>query len=104
MQEKTKLFLAVAVAALIVVIALIVLRNEQQKAQEEQATPQPAITAEIARTQEAQATPQSEMTPEPDDEDLYEGALAGLTEEEIGAMAMAEEGVDPEGEFDESMD
>lgn len=97
---------AVIVAiALIIVIGLIVMTGDKDEAQSSAGEPAAAAaTAEPEATAapqepavpEATQQPQSEGQQAHSDEDaqgttLYEGALAGLTEEEIGKMAMEEE-------------
>ncbi len=70
MQRGAKIVLLVAVIALVVVLALIALNARgNQDAQTSDASPAP---------------------------EMYEGATAGLTEEEIGALAVREEGVSVE--------
>ena len=97
MQNKTRIFLAVAIAALIVVIAMIVLGNRQPEtvpAAAPEATQAPETTEQPEATQAPEESePAEDADEEVDDATMYEGALAGLTEEEIGALAMAEEHV-----------
>ena len=97
MQSKTKIFLAVAIAALIVVVGLIAVSSFRpaspaapEATSAPEATPAPEATQEPAQDEDAEAAAPEEDIPE---EQLYEGALAGLSEEEIGRMAMAEENV-----------
>ena len=89
MQPKMKIVVAVLVVALIAVIGLIVVTKNNSVSE-----PAPAATA----TPEATMEPEPEATAEPaqgeDDaaqDTMYEGALAGLTEEEIAQMAISEE-------------
>ena len=80
MQPGMKAVVAVLVVALIAVIGLIVISqgNSAQK-------PAPTVTATPETTAElAQGDDAAQDT-------MYEGALAGLTEEEIAKMALAEE-------------
>jgi len=80
MQPGMKAVVAVLVVALIAVIGLIVISqgNSAQK-------PAPTVTATPEATAElAQGDDAAQDT-------MYEGALAGLTEEEIAKMALAEE-------------
>ena len=89
MQLKMKIVVAVPVVALIDVIGLIVVTKNNSASE-----PAPAATA----TPEATIEPEPEATAEPaqGEEDaaqdtMYEGALAGLSEEEIAKLALAEE-------------
>ena len=101
MQNRTKIFLAVAIAALIVVIGIIVLGGHQPEV-----APEATAAPEVTQVPEATPAPEAAQEPEPTqgseeqtpeeeipESELYEGVLAGLTEEEIGALAMAEEHV-----------
>ena len=110
MQNILKIVIAVALVALIAVIGLIVLNYNS-------AEPIPSATPEPEATQVPQPTAEPEEdagVPESPDEnapqdgadngDMYEGALAGLTEEEIGALAMAEEGASIEGAGEDGVD
>lgn len=102
MQPITKIAVAILVVALLAVIGLIAISNNAgDEAPTTQETAQPA----------AEATAQPEATQEPEDgseqpetdgaqqealedeaqDDVYEGALAGMTEEEIARQALAEE-------------
>ena len=89
MQPKMKIVVAVLVVALIAVIGLIVVTKNNSASE-----PAPAATAAPEATME----PEPEATAEPaqGEEDaaqgtMYEGALAGLSEEEIAKLALAEE-------------
>ena len=89
MQPKMKIVVAVLVVALIAVIGLIFVTKNNSASE-----PAPAATA----TPEATVEPEPEATAEPaqGEEDaaqgtMYEGALAGLSEEEIAKLALAEE-------------
>ena len=113
MQNTMKTVIAVVLAALIVVIGLIVLTNTRGQAPEAPvateapaATQAPEATEAPQDSEEAPATPEDESPEEADasTEDLYEGALAGLTEEEIGELAMAEEGAQVEGAGEDGVD
>lgn len=93
MQQGTKIVAIILVVALLVVIGLIVMMKDKGTAQ-----PEATATPEAEQTSMPEETPQpgesaqpaegEEVTPQ---ETMYEGALAGLTEEEIGQMAIAEE-------------
>lgn len=95
-----KFVIAALIAAFVVVLGLIFVINFMPSAP---AAPAVVATAEptAAPTEAPKETEAPETTEEPQaeeepqisaDEEIYEGALAGLTEEEIGAMAMSEEG------------
>ena len=117
MQSITKIILAVAVVALAVVIALIVLVNrDAQTIPDETKEPAQAVEtaapAQIEQTQapeeiadDAPVAPDAAPSGEnADSDELYEGALAGLSEEEIGALALAEEGASVESAGEEGVD
>lgn len=105
MQTAIKVIAAVLVVALIVVIGLIYLRGQNNPSQVEI-----TATSEVAMTEDTTATPQPSQEPEenpttePNDASLeaqdeaqgnvYEGALAGMTEEEIEKQALAEEAME----------
>ena len=105
MQPILKIVVAILVAALIAVIGLIVISNNAgDKTPGTEATAAP--TAEAAATPEATQKPEEANTEsenssvsdeaQEDQNDqaqdtMYEGALAGMTEEEIAKQAMAEE-------------
>ena len=59
---------------------------EIQEADAQKLPAQEAEASEVSKPNEA-----PDMTEAAQDEDLYEGALAGLSEEEIAKMALAEE-------------
>ena len=91
MQPKMKIVVAVLVAALLAVIGLIVVTHKNS-AQE----PAPAATATPEITETPDTEPEATAEPAQGEEDaaqdtMYEGALAGLTEEEIAQMAISEE-------------
>ncbi len=81
----------IAAAALVIVLAVIFIVNDADK---QDSAGEPAAAATEAPTQ-ITAQPRSDSNEAQSDEDaqedLYEGALAGLTEEEMGKLAMAEE-------------
>ena len=102
--KKVAILLA---AALIVVIGLIAVVHSTQTTKVEIATEENNAQA-IAETEEVQAptahepedeakasqedvTHEAQIDEDAQDEELYEGALAGLSEEEIAKLAMAEE-------------
>ena len=104
MNPIVKIAVAVLVAALIVVIGLIVISNNAGNGiPKAEATAVPAIEAtaapeatqqpEEAKTTEepVQAADQAQDMEDAQDEEMYEGALAGMTEEEIARQALAEE-------------
>ena len=83
MQPGMKAVVAVLVVALIAVIGLIVIsqgNSAQKPAPTVTATPETTAALEPAQSGDAAAQ-----------DTMYEGALAGLTEEEIAKMALAEE-------------
>ena len=98
MNPAIKAVVAVLVIALIAVVGLIIATRPGD-------APQPAATPAATQTPQETATPEPTQLPdEPQatagavdeaQEDaqgtMYEGALAGLTEEEIAALALAEE-------------
>lgn len=95
MQQGTKIAVVVLAIALVAVIGLICLTRGSGTAQpitEATATPaveQTSMPEETPQPEEgAQLAEGEEVTPQ---ETMYEGALAGLTEEEIGKLAIAEE-------------
>ena len=103
--KKVAILLA---AALIVVIGLIVLtrgavvkeaevatvKSEIKVVQQTDHETQPtAQEPEIeAKASQEDVTHEAQIDEDAQDEELYEGALAGLSEEEIAKMALAEEG------------
>ena len=95
MQQGTKIAVVVLAIALVAVIGLICLTKGSGTAQpkaEATATPTAEQTSMPEGTpqpgESAQPAEGEEVTPQ---ETMYEGALAGLTEEEIGKLALAEE-------------
>ncbi len=106
MQPGMKVLIAILVCALIVVVGLIVMtKGTEDGTQKPDATQtmlpaeEPAETSQI---EEQTATDNLEAIPEENAEQaqtdneqaqevMYEGALAGMTEEEIAEMAIAEE-------------
>ncbi|MBQ2991385.1 MAG: hypothetical protein IJD60_08870 [Clostridia bacterium] len=107
MNSAIKIVVALLVAALIAVIGMIVITNQDAGEPAAAATTIPAETIAPEATIEPEAQPEesdkpeetadsgetSESTEAQDEahENMYEGALAGLTEEEIAEMALAEE-------------
>lgn len=103
MNHIVKIVVAILVVALIAVIGLIVISNnagnEIPKAEatavpaiEATATPEATQQPEEATTTEGPVQAADEaQSDEAQDEDVYEGALAGMTEEEIARQALAEE-------------
>ena len=104
MNHIVKIVVAILTVALIAVIGLIVISNNAGNGiPKSEATAAP--TAEAAATPEATQQPEETKAPEATDEaaneaqnneeaqgdDVYEGALAGMTEEEIAKQALAEE-------------
>lgn len=99
MQKVTKIAIAVVVVALIAVIGLIVISSRPAgQMPAAQATAQP--TEDSGQANEAEPEDADQAGEEAQDEaqgTMYEGALAGLTEEEIAALALAEEEADVDG-------
>ena len=103
MNSIAKIAAAVLAVALIVVIGLIVIGNNAGNGiPNNETTAHPAITA--AATPEATQQPEEAKTPEEpaqasgeaqhedaQGDTVYEGALAGMTDEEIAKQALAEE-------------
>ena len=97
MDPAIKRVVAVLAAALIVGLGVIALGNgARQKAavttgkEEVRTTENLNIDAKQTEDQ-TEAEPEAQIDQEAHGEELYEGALAGLSEEEIAKMAMAEE-------------
>lgn len=83
----------IAAAALVIVLAVIFIVNDTDK-QDSAGEPAAAATEEPGQIVAQPRSEEQEALSTDDGEaqnDLYEGALAGLTEEEIGELAMAEE-------------
>ncbi len=106
MQPGIKIVVAILVVALIAVIGLIVMTKGTETGAGEPAavaTTTPAEEpAETSKIEEQKETENQETVPEQDaqqapadseqaQETMYEGALAGMTEEEIAKMAIEEE-------------
>lgn len=113
-MQKAKIVIAVIVLVLIALIGWSILKQDKadpsaqataEPTAEAQATSSPGsispsgleTTPEPETTDEPEKTADPETTDEPEDTAvMYEGALAGLTQEEIEAMALAEEQVSKE--------
>lgn len=105
MQPAKKLIVAIVVVVLIAVIGLVYANGNKEKASPEPtAAPVAAVTQEPTtapvNTQEPEetedpSTTQNDADKEAQDESaqekMYEGALAGMTQEEIAKQALAEE-------------
>ena len=92
MNSASKIAIAVVAIALVIVIGLIVLNANNDKTVKTEATPAPTVQATEQPTAEPTKAPEEEAQDEAQSNgEMYEGALAGLTEEEIGKLAMAEE-------------
>ena len=114
MNSSIKIVVALIVVALIAVIGMIMIVN--QNASEPAATAATIIETTAAPEVETEQGEQPEESKEPDmtaqsseasednaaqdeaQEDMYEGALAGLSEDEIAKMALAEEQSHKNGE------
>ena len=103
MQPIVKIVVAILVVALLAVIGLIAISNNAgDKTPEITATAAPAVeatampeaTQQSGENEDSEATAQAAnqaQSEEAQDEVVYEGALAGMTEEEIAQQALAEE-------------
>ena len=110
MDPAIKKVAIVLVCALIVVIGLIILTRGVviEKADVATANSETKVVSEIAKTEENEAptahepideatasqedvTDEAQHIEEAQENEMYEGALAGLSEEEIAKLAMAEE-------------
>lgn len=98
MQTGHKIAIAVVAVALIIVIGLIALTATSDKTTKINAAAGSTARATDEPTAEPTQTPAQDAQPDEEAQDeaqsdavMYEGALAGLTEEEIGQLAMAEE-------------
>lgn len=92
MNSISKIAIAVVAVALVIVIGLIVLSANTKKTEEVDATVQAVVQVTEEATAEPTKAPEEEAQNEAQSNgEMYEGALAGLTEEEIGRLAMAEE-------------
>jgi hypothetical protein len=93
MNSISKIAIAIVAVALVIVIGLIVLSANTEKTEKIEATAvQPVAQATEIPAEEPAKTPEEEAQDEAQGNgEMYEGALAGLTEEEIGKLAMAEE-------------
>jgi len=92
MNSISKLAIAIVAIALAIVIGLIVLSANAKKTEENSAMAQTVVQVTEEATAEPTKTPEEEAQDEAQSNgEMYEGALAGLTEEEIGKLAMAEE-------------
>jgi len=93
MNAISKAAIAIVAIALVIVIGLIVLSADKDTTAKIEATPEPTAQAAEVPTAEPAAAPGEEAQTDEaqSNDDMYEGALAGLTEEEIGMLAMAEE-------------
>ena len=93
MQKAIRIAAVIAAVALIVVIGWIIWLNGSRQAPAAEATAEPTAAAQT--TPEPEQTQQSGAPAQEAQDDaqgtMYEGALAGLTEEEIAALALAEE-------------
>ena len=107
MNPISKIAIALVAVALVIVLGLIA-ATAFIKPQEEtmQPTPEPTAQATIEPTAEPTDAPEEEAL-EDDAQaegEMYEGALAGLSEEEIGKLALAEEQGHSEETGEESAD
>ena len=93
MNSISKIAIAIVAVALVIVIGLIVLSANTEKTEKIEATAvQPVAQVTEIPAEEPAKTPEEEAQDEAQENgEMYEGALAGLTEEEIGKLAMAEE-------------
>lgn len=92
MNHISKIAIAVVAVALVIVIGLIVLSANTEKTEEIHAAAQPVVEATETPAAEPGKAPEEEAQDEAQANGvMYEGALAGLTEDEVGKLAMAEE-------------
>ena len=95
MEPAIKKVVAVLAVALLVVLGMIALINGAgQKAAvttKEEVRATDDLHIEDNQQADAEVGTQTQIEHEAHDEEMYEGALAGMTEEEIARMAMAEE-------------
>lgn len=95
MQSYMKIVIVLVVVALIAVVGMILLVRQPGNEETPDITPQ-----ETAAPQES-PMPEDDA-PEISSEPMYEGILAGLSEEEIAAMALAEENSSVRAEEDDT--
>lgn len=101
MHKKAEIAIAILAVALALVIGLLIITGNTSEDESAAAAPtaqpiQPEETAEVQPAQDADAAAETADSMADTDEaqdDMYEGAIAGLTEEEIAALALAEENV-----------
>ena len=92
MQKAIRIAAVIAAVALIVVIGWIFALNGSKQAPAAEATAEPTAAAQKAESAEPEQTGEPNQEAQSDAQGtMYEGALAGLTEEEIAALALAEE-------------
>ena len=88
MQKAIRIAAVVVAAALVVVIGWIMMTNGSRQAP----AAEPTAAAQISESSEPEQTGEPVNEAQDDAQGtMYEGALAGLTEEEIAALAIAEE-------------
>lgn len=97
MHKGHKIAIALVAIALVIVIGLIAVINMNAEPAKVEATAQPtaeptvAPAATEAPTPDAAPDSQAQNDEAQGNGEMYEGALAGMSEEEIGKLAMAEE-------------
>ena len=92
MQKAIRIAAVIAAVALIVVIGWIIWLNGSRQAPAAEATAEPTAAAQNTESAEPEQTGEPINEAQDDAQGtMYEGALAGLTEEEIAALALAEE-------------
>lgn len=92
MQPGIKKVVVILTIVLVVVVGLVIVSSLSDKSTGEPvavATTQPEVTEAPQQAEPAQG--EQEAQSDEAQGTVYEGALAGLTEEEIGQLAMAEE-------------
>ncbi len=113
-MQRAKIVIVVIAIVLIALIGWSIMRQDRADPSA-QATAEPAAAAQATATPGSTSPSELETTPEPETTDepertadpettdepedtavMYEGALAGLTQEEIAEMALAEEQVSKE--------
>ncbi|MBQ7784946.1 MAG: hypothetical protein IJ381_02185 [Clostridia bacterium] len=117
MNPAIKVVVALLVAALIAVIGMIMLTNQDAGEPEAEAATTPVTTNAPSVNTQAEVQPEESTKPEETAQEsetsvseeaqeeaqgtMYEGALAGLSEDEIARMALAEEQNHATGEINE---
>lgn len=99
MQPYMKITIAVVAIALIVVLGMILLVRQPGGEGTPGGMPQQTAVPQESPMPQETGLPEDDE-PEDPAQPMYEGALAGLSEEEIAALAMAEENAGSKDEED----